>query len=134
MAFREVSVVQIKELLRRWLAGEGERSLARGAGVARMTARNYIAAAVALGVDRGGGEEQLTDEVIGQICEQVLPAALNEHGGDTGAVDRAWPWCRRRCSWCRPAWSSCRFEGQSAATSATAVRAALSSTMAAPAA
>jgi hypothetical protein len=41
MAFREVSVVQIKELLRRWLAGEGERPIARAAGVARTTARNY---------------------------------------------------------------------------------------------
>jgi hypothetical protein len=28
MAFREVSVVQVKELLRRWLRGEGERPIA----------------------------------------------------------------------------------------------------------
>ena len=80
MAFREVSVVQIKELLRRWLAGQGERTVARGAGVARMTARNYIAAAVGLGVDRSGGEEQLSDELIGQICEQVRPKRLDGHG------------------------------------------------------
>jgi transposase len=80
MAFREVSVVQIKELLRRWLAGEGERSAARGAGVARMTARNYIAAAIAHGLDRGGGEDQLTEELIGQICEQVRPKRPDGHG------------------------------------------------------
>jgi transposase len=80
MAFREVSVVQIRELLRRWLNGDGERPLARGAGVARTTARNYIAAAIELGVDRSGGEEQLTDELIGQICERVRPQRLDGHG------------------------------------------------------
>jgi len=49
MAFREVSVVQVKELLRRWLGGEGERPVAKAVGVARTTARGYIAAAVELG-------------------------------------------------------------------------------------
>jgi hypothetical protein len=33
MAFREVSVVQIREALRRWLKGEGERPIAQGVGV-----------------------------------------------------------------------------------------------------
>ena len=33
MAFREVSVVQIREALRRWLKGEGERPIANGFGV-----------------------------------------------------------------------------------------------------
>jgi hypothetical protein len=35
MAFREVSVVQIREALRRWLKGEGERPIAHGIGVDR---------------------------------------------------------------------------------------------------
>lgn len=38
MAFRAVSVVQIKEVLRRWLKGEGERPIGRGIGVDRRTA------------------------------------------------------------------------------------------------
>jgi transposase len=80
MAFREVSVVQIKELLRRWLRGEGERPIAKGAGVARATVRNYVAAAVELGVDRAGGEGQLSDELIGQICERVRPLRPDGHG------------------------------------------------------
>ena len=74
MAFREVSVVQVKEALRRWLKGEGERPIARGVGVDRKTARRYITAAVELGVDRSGGEEQLTDELIGQLCRAGPPA------------------------------------------------------------
>ena len=80
MAFREVTVVQIKEALRRWLRGEGERTVARGVGVDRKTARRYIAAALELGLERCGGEEQLTDELIGQLVERVRPHRPDGHG------------------------------------------------------
>ena len=80
MAFREVSVVQIREALRRWLKGDGERPIAKGVGVDRKTARRYITAAVELGVDRAGGEGQLTDELIGQVAERVRPHRLDGHG------------------------------------------------------
>jgi len=50
MAFREVSVVQVKEVLRRWLRkDEGLRSIALGAGVDRKTARRYVDAAIGSG-------------------------------------------------------------------------------------
>lgn len=42
MAFREVSVVQIKELLRLWLKGAGERTIAQSVGVDRKTVRRYL--------------------------------------------------------------------------------------------
>jgi len=80
MAFREVSVVQIREALRRWLKGDGERPIAAGVGVDRKTARRYIVAAVELGVDRDGGEDQLTDELIGQVVERVRPHRPDGHG------------------------------------------------------
>jgi transposase len=80
MAFREVSVVQVKEALRLWLKGEGERPIAQGVGVDRKTARRYIAAAIELGVDRSGGEQQLTDELIGQVLERVRPHRIDGHG------------------------------------------------------
>ena len=80
MAFREVTVIQIREALRRWLRGEGERPIARGIGVDRKTARRYIAAAIELGVDRSGGEEQLTDELIGRLVEVVRPHRTDGHG------------------------------------------------------
>ena len=84
MAFREVSV-QVREVLRRWLHGDGERPAARGAGVDRKTARRYIAAAVEQGVQRNGDESQLTDELIGSVCEQVRPRRPDGHG-DTWRV------------------------------------------------
>ena len=32
MAFREVDVIEVREILRAWLAGKGQRSVARQAG------------------------------------------------------------------------------------------------------
>jgi hypothetical protein len=80
MVFREVTVVQIKEALRRWLLGEGERPIAHGVGIDRKTARRYIAAALELGIDRQGGEAQLSDELIGQVAEKVRPHRPDGHG------------------------------------------------------
>jgi hypothetical protein len=81
MAFREVSVIQVKEVLRRWLRkDEGLRSIAAGAGVDRKTARRYVEAGVALGLDRDVGEGQLTEALIGGVCEAVRPARPNGHG------------------------------------------------------
>lgn len=80
MAFREVSVIQVKEALRRWVHGAGERPIAHGAGLSRGAVRRYISAAQTLGLDRRGGEEQLTDELIGQICELVRPSRPDGHG------------------------------------------------------
>jgi transposase len=99
MAFREVSVVQVKEALRRWLHGDGERPIARGVGIDRKTARRYIAAAVELGVDRDGGEEQLSEELIGQVVERVRPHRLDGHGDAWRALlaeeDRIKAWVKK---------------------------------------
>ena len=73
-------MVQVREALRRWLSGDGERPIARGVGIDRKTARRYITAAVELGVDRDGGWEQLTDELIGQVLERVRPHRPDGHG------------------------------------------------------
>ena len=80
MAFREVSVAQVREALRRWLNGDGERPIAHGVGIDRKPARRYIAAAVELGVVRDGGEGELSDELIGQVVERVRPHRPNGHG------------------------------------------------------
>jgi transposase len=80
MSFREVSVIQVQEVLRRWLRGEGERRIADGAGVDRKTARRYIAAGLDAGLDQTGGEAQLSEELIGQVCEAVRPSRPDGHG------------------------------------------------------
>ncbi len=80
MAFREVLVTQVKEVLRTWLAGAGKRPAARRAGVDVKTAARYIAAARAAGLARGGDESQLSDELLGQVVAAVRPARLAGHG------------------------------------------------------
>jgi hypothetical protein len=71
--FRDVSVVEIREVLRAWLAGHGLRVVASQAGVDRKTARRYVEAAVAAGLDRAGGVDQLDDELIGAVVAVVRP-------------------------------------------------------------
>ena len=80
MVFREVSVIEIREVLRAWLAGKGLRKVAGQAGVDRKTARNYVNAALAAGLVRDGGEEQLTDELVGLVVAAVRPARPQGHG------------------------------------------------------
>jgi hypothetical protein len=59
MAFREVSVVEVREVLRGWLGGGGLRMVVGQAGVDRKTARRYVTAAEEAGVCREGGLAQL---------------------------------------------------------------------------
>jgi transposase len=80
MAFREVAVIEIREVLRAWLAGAGLRRVAEQAGVDRKTARRYVEAAVVAGLARDGGPEQLTDELVGEVAQAVRPARPGGHG------------------------------------------------------
>jgi hypothetical protein len=80
MAFREVAVTEIREVLRAWLAGAGLRKVAAQAGVDRKTARRYVTAAVEAGLGRDGGLAQLTDELVGQVAEVVRPVRPGGHG------------------------------------------------------
>jgi hypothetical protein len=45
MSYREVSVIEVKEILRLWLAGHSLRSVTDLAGVDRKTVRRYLATA-----------------------------------------------------------------------------------------
>ncbi len=80
MGFREVSVAEIREVLRLWIREVGLRRIAELTGMDRKTVRRYLAAAEAAGLDRQKGEEQLSDALIGQVCEAVRPARLHGHG------------------------------------------------------
>ena len=63
MAYREVSRMEIREIIRRWRAGAGPRQIATGTGLSRNTVRKYLAAAKAEGITQEGpdpNEEQLS--------------------------------------------------------------------------
>ncbi len=80
MGFREVSVVEVREVLRAWLEGLGLRKVATRAGVDRKTARRYVEAAQAAGMTRDDGVEAVTDELVGLVVEAVRPVRPNGHG------------------------------------------------------
>lgn len=80
MGFREVSVVEVREVLRGWLDGAGLRKVAERAGVDRKTARRYVDAARSAGLVREAGLEGLTDELVGVVVAAVRPVRPNGHG------------------------------------------------------
>lgn len=89
MAFREVRVHEVREVLRHWVGSElGLRPIAERAGVDRKTARRYIEAAVELGVVRECGAGQLSEELIGAVINAVRPERGQGHGA---AWDRLLP-------------------------------------------
>src|SRR3954451_8733484 len=83
MGFREVSVVEVREVLRAWLEGQGLRKVAERAGVDRKTARRYVEAAQAEGLSRDAGvsvDEAVTEELVGLVVEAVRPVRPSGHG------------------------------------------------------
>jgi transposase len=84
MAFREVSVVGVKEILRLWLMGHGTRSIARHAQIDRKTVRRYVEAALAAGLSPGDQPDELTDELVGEVVDATRP------GRRAGGHGRAW--------------------------------------------
>ena len=83
MAFREVLVTEVKEVLRAWLSGLGKRPAAARAGVNVKTAARYIRAAQEASLSRDSGEDRLTDELIGVVVGAVRPAG---HGSSWEAL------------------------------------------------
>jgi transposase len=80
MAFREVPMFEVREVLRLWLGGEGLRAVTRLSRVDRKMVRRYVDAAIEVGVTADGGVEQLTDEVLGRIVGIVRPHRSDGHG------------------------------------------------------
>jgi hypothetical protein len=68
MSFRELHMIDVREVLRRWQAGQSARQLAREQVADRKTAGRYIAAADALGLT---AETALTEEVVREVLHRV---------------------------------------------------------------
>jgi len=66
-------VIEVKEILRLWLAGHSQREVTTLAGADRKTVRRYVLAARSTGLAREGGPEQLTDELLGAVVGVVRP-------------------------------------------------------------
>ena len=72
MSFRELTMIDVKEVLRRWAAGQSARQMAREGVVSRRTATRYIEAATSLGLTPS---DELSDERVRGVaqCVQARP-------------------------------------------------------------
>ena len=68
MSFRELTMIDVREVLRRWQAGQSARQMAREGVVSRRTAARYIEAAKELGL---APDSELTDEAVRAVAERV---------------------------------------------------------------
>jgi hypothetical protein len=96
MAFREVGVVEIKEVLRLRLLGKGYRKIAELTGLDRKTVRRYIEAAEIAGLQPDAEQTAIVDELIGQVVEAVRPVRPDGHGAMWALLDGERVWLKER--------------------------------------
>lgn len=80
MAYRELHMVEMVEVLRLWKSGMGFRAVARRTGSDRKTVRRYVAAAVEAGLERGGEDLAIDERVLAAVAEAVRPGGSTEVG------------------------------------------------------
>ena len=94
MAYREVSRMEIQEIIRRWQTGAGPRQIAAGMGLARNTVRKYLAAAQAEGIVQDGPEP--TGEQLSRLAAIGRPGLARPQ---TASDDLLEPWGDQVYQW-----------------------------------
>ena len=94
MAYREVTRVDIQEIIRRWQAGEGYRRIASGTGLSRNTVRKYLIVAKAEGIAKDG--TVLTDD---QLCRLAIVGQPGPRQAETPSEDLLGPWADQVYQW-----------------------------------
>jgi transposase len=87
MAYREVTMLEIKEVLRLWQAGVGKKRIAVHVGLDPKTVRRYIDVAVRAGLQADG---ELTEELVAEIVGvlRTLPPRTRGSAWETCVVER----------------------------------------------
>ena len=80
MAYREITMIEIKEVLRRWVSGIPKKRLAAQLGLDPKTVRRYVNEAENCGVRIENGLEGLTDELVGAVVVALKQPAAHPHG------------------------------------------------------
>jgi hypothetical protein len=76
MAYREVDVVEVKEVLRRWLAGAEKKPIARELGLSPRTVRRYVGWAIEAGAKRPAKSTDGTRPAVDGVALDALATAV----------------------------------------------------------
>jgi transposase len=71
MAYREVTLLEVKEVLLLWLRRRGKRAIARSVGLSRNTVRSYLDVATECGLVADAGEGALTEEKLAEVLVRL---------------------------------------------------------------
>src|SRR5262249_5477151 len=80
MAYREVTMLEVKEVLRLWLGGARKKRIAAQMGLDVKTVCRYIAAAEAIGLTWEAGPDGLDDARLTTVVSTVQPGTGRPHG------------------------------------------------------
>ncbi len=97
MAYREVTMIEITEVLRQWVAGARRKQIARRLGLEPKTVRRYLRPAARGGLKPGMDAAALTEERLAAILTGLRAQAERRYGDP-----RASSWRRRRSTASRP--------------------------------
>ncbi len=93
MPYREVTMFEVKEVLRLWLAGVAKKRIAAQLGLDPKTVRHYVKAAVAAGIT---AEAELTDERFVTVMAKLRPGSGRPHGDSWSECQRQRPFLESR--------------------------------------
>ena len=94
MAYREVTRVDIQEIIRRWQRGEGYRRIDSGTGLSRNTVRKSLAAVKAEGITQDGAVP--TDDQLSRLAVIGQPGPRQ---AETPSEDLLAPWADQIYQW-----------------------------------
>lgn len=80
MGYREVTVLEIKEVLLQWLDGAGKKLIARRQSIDVKTVRRYVGVAEDSGLVRAAGKAALTAELLATVVAALEQATGRPHG------------------------------------------------------
>jgi transposase len=83
MSYRELSMIDVRELLRRWAAGHSSRKIARETGTDRGTATRYIAMAERLSLPR---DRELSEAEIHEVAQCIQSRPVPDPSAEWRAV------------------------------------------------
>lgn len=86
MAYWEVRMEEVRQVLVLWLRGGQKKAIGRRVGLNPKTVRRYVSQATELGLQRDAGVEQLTDDFLGEMALSLQP-------GKSGARGKSWRHC-----------------------------------------